>query len=79
MNAKLLLDPHNDLANAFGIKQVTLQRIESGMTHDKNTIKLLQIYFNFPEVALWQLQQTGARVHAVVLWRLKEYFSKKKI
>jgi len=66
-----------DLAIAFGINKATLQRIEAGVGSDKNTIKLLQIYFNFPDVALWQLEQTGAGVHASVLLRLIQYFKKK--
>lgn len=66
-----------DLATALGIKQITLQRIESGVGSDQNTIKLLQIYFSFPDVALWQLQQTGVRVHSSVLTRLTQYFRNK--
>lgn len=66
-----------DLATAFDINKVTLQRIEAGKGNDKNTIKLLQIYFNFPEVSLWQLQHTGARVHTAILAKLNQYFRKK--
>lgn len=77
MRKTLQLTQH-DLAAAFGINQVTLQRIEAGVAHDKNTLKLLQIYFNFPEAALWQLQQTSACIHSSVLFRLKAYFRKQK-
>lgn len=63
-----------DLATAFGIKEITLQRIESGVGSDQNTIKLLQIYFSFPDVAFWQLRQTGVRVHSSVLAKLIQYF-----
>lgn len=48
-----------------------------GISNDKNTIKLLQIYFSFPEVAFCQLQQAGAGIHASVLERLAQYFKKK--
>jgi hypothetical protein len=51
------------------------QRIESGESHDINTLKLLQIMFKFPEVALWQLKQTGGRVHKDVREKLEKYFS----
>lgn len=67
----------NDLALAFGIKKVTLQRIEAGIGQDKNTMKLLEIFFTFPEIAIWQLKQTGNRVHIVVLSKLINYFKKK--
>lgn len=64
----------HDLAKAFGISKVTLQKIESGGSSDEKTIKLLQIYFTFPEVAIWQLHQTGATVHSSVLSKLFTYF-----
>lgn len=66
-----------DLAIAFGVKNVTLQRIESGVGSDENTIKLLQIYFNFPEVALWQLEQGRAAVNAESWAKLTKYFIEK--
>jgi len=68
----------NDLSIAFGIKKVTLQRIESGSSKENNTLKLLQIYFTYPNVAIWQLKQTGARVHSSALIRLLDYFHNKK-
>jgi DNA-binding XRE family transcriptional regulator len=64
-----------DFAKAFGLKKVTLQRIEAQTSHDTNTIKLLEIYFSFPDVALWQLKQTGINIHTKILVRLKNYFS----
>lgn len=67
----------HDLAKAFSIKNVTLQRMESGISNDENTIKLLQIYFNFPQVALWQLLQTGGNIHSTVLAMLIKYFTAK--
>lgn len=67
----------HDLAEAFGISKVTLQKIESGVSSDIKTIKLLQIYFTFPEVAIWQLHQTGAMVHSLVLSKLFTYFYEK--
>lgn len=70
---KLNISQH-DFAEAFGISKVTLQKMESGQSHDARTLKLLQIYFTFPEVAIWQLQQTGAKVHSTVLARLFTYF-----
>lgn len=64
----------SDLALAFDISKVTLQKIESGESTDSNTIRRIQICLEFPDVALWQLLQTGSKVHSNVLSRLKQYF-----
>lgn len=61
----------HDFALALGISKVTLQRIESGQSRDENTLKRIQIYLKFPEVALWQLRQTGARIHRDELEKLQ--------
>ena len=74
LREKLQITQH-DLAEAFDISKVTLQRVESGESHDINTLKLIQIMFKFPEVALWQLKQTGGRVHKDVREKLEKYFS----
>ena len=76
LREKLHITQH-DLAEAFDINKVTLQRIESGESKDLNTLKRLQILFNFPEVALWQLKQTGARIHRDVREILENYFESK--
>ena len=73
---KLNITQH-DLAEAFDISKVTLQRIESGESKDLNTLKRLQILLDFPEVALWQLKQTGARIHRDVRNKLENYFESK--
>jgi DNA-binding XRE family transcriptional regulator len=64
-----------DLATAFDINKTTLQRIESKTSQDENTLKRIQILFTFPEVALWQLKQTGGKIHKDVLNKLINYFS----
>ena len=64
----------HDFAAAFDINKLTLQRIESNLSHDKNTLKLIQIFLQFPEAALWQLKLTGNRVHIDVLRELIDYF-----
>lgn len=74
---KMLKMTQHDFATVFDIKQITLQRIENRIGRDKNTIKLLQIYFNFPEVALWQLEQGRAAVNTASWEKLKKYFSEK--
>src|SRR5262249_387222 len=45
LRKKLGITQH-DLAEAFDISKVTLQRIESGDSKDLNTLKRLQILFN---------------------------------
>jgi len=64
----------HDLAEALDISKTTLQRIEAGVSRDLNTLKYIQILLKFPEVALWQLKQTGNRVHKDVLIKLVKYF-----
>jgi DNA-binding XRE family transcriptional regulator len=67
----------HDLAKALDISQTTLQRIEAGVSSDLNTLKYMQILLKFPEVALWQLKQTGNQVHKDVLTKLIKYFQSK--
>lgn len=64
----------HDFALAFDFSKATLQRIEDGKSIDHNTLKRLEILFCFPEIALWQLKQTGGKVHVHVLTKLLEYF-----
>ena|SRR3990167_9282793 len=67
-----------DLAKALDISKVTLQKIESGESRDVRTIKLLEIYFSFPEVAIWQIHKTGSSVHSAAQQKLLAYFYEKK-
>ncbi len=64
----------HDMAIALDISKSTLQRIEAGESRDVNTLKRLEIYFKFPEVALWQLSLTGGGVHSDVLEKLRRIF-----
>lgn len=70
---QLKLTQH-DFAAAFDISIATLQRIESGKSFDENTLKRIEILLNFPDVARWQLKQTGGYVHKNILVKLKNYF-----
>src|SRR3990167_2286392 len=63
-----------DFAEAFDFNILTLQKLESGKSQDKNTLKRLQIYLEFPEVALWQLKQTGVRINHNSYSKLINYF-----
>lgn len=73
LREELKISQH-DLAEALDVNRLTLLKIEAGKSNDANTLKRLQIYFEFPEVALWQLKQTGGRVHREVLSKLIRYF-----
>ncbi|HVY53739.1 MAG TPA: helix-turn-helix transcriptional regulator [Gammaproteobacteria bacterium] len=77
LREKLHITQH-DLAEAFDINMRTLQRIEAGISHDLNTLKRLEIILEFPDVALWQLKQTGSRVHKDVLIKLIKHFEARK-
>lgn len=64
----------HDFAEAFSINLLTLRKMEFGKSQDYNTLKRVQIYFQFPEVALWQLQQTKGKIHSSAYSKLTEYF-----
>ena len=66
-----------DLAIALNLSEVTLQKIETGRSQDENILLRLQIYLEFPEVALWQLKQTVNQVHKDVSTKLIKYFQSK--
>jgi len=68
----------HDFSEAFDINKLTLEKLESGKSSDPQTLKRLQTYLEFPEVALWQLQQTGGRVHYLALRKLIHYFQNKQ-
>ncbi|MBP9727264.1 MAG: helix-turn-helix transcriptional regulator [Gammaproteobacteria bacterium] len=64
----------HDVGLAFDISKVTLQRIEDGKSVDHNTLKRLEVLFCFPEVARWQLKQSGGKLHRKALEKLLRHF-----
>jgi DNA-binding transcriptional regulator YiaG len=74
---KLQLTQH-DFAQALDISMSNLQKAETNKRSDKHSLKILQIFFEFPEVAIWQLRQTGGRVKGEVLSKLITYFESRK-
>lgn len=66
----------HDLAMVLDINRTTLARLETGKSQDSNTLKLIEIFFKFPEVALWQLKQTGAWLNNEVHSKLMKYFNR---
>lgn len=65
----------HDLAKVLDISIATLARLEKGTSHDTNTIKRIEIFFKFREVALWELKQTGSWLHSEVLTKLYNHFN----
>ncbi|MCM2281749.1 MAG: HipA N-terminal domain-containing protein [Bdellovibrionaceae bacterium] len=64
----------HEMAMAFDLNEPTLQRVETGKSADLNTMKRIQIYLEFPEVALWQLESAGRKISNETLARLTDYF-----
>lgn len=63
-----------EVAAAFDIQLPMLNRIETGKSQDKNTLQLLTIYLNFPEVALWQVCSNERKLHSNTRMKLISYF-----
>lgn len=53
----------HDFALAFDLNPPTLQRLESGDKTDLGTIRRIQIYLEFPKVAMWQLEMNSGKLH----------------
>jgi hypothetical protein len=67
----------NDLSLAFDINPPTLQRLESGKKTDLGTIRRIQIYLTFPNVAMWQIEMNARKLHAEIFYKLWNYFDSK--
>lgn len=63
-----------DVALAFDMNWPTLQRLESGKKVELGTLRRLQVYLQFPQVALWQLSITIGKLHSDTFNRLWQYF-----
>ena len=65
-----------DIATAFDLFQLTVQRILNGKSKDRNTLRLIEIFLTFPEVALRQINQTSKKLPGETAAKLNAYFSK---
>ena len=63
-----------DFSQAFTIPELSISNIESGKSKDKNIIRLIDIYLNYPAVSLERLKVTGKLIHRNALNRLVSYF-----
>jgi DNA-binding XRE family transcriptional regulator len=64
----------HDFAKALAIPEISLKKLESGKSQDVNTLQRLKIYFEFSQVALWQLRQSGYQIHHSAQTKLRHYF-----
>jgi len=67
----------HEFAAAFDFNPPTLQRLESGKNSDLGTIRRAQIYLEFPQVAMWQLELNSGKVHTDTFQKLWSHFEKK--
>lgn len=59
-----------ELAAAFDVPYLTMQRIENGKSKDALTMRLLYCYLTFPETGLWQLRISGRHVNRDTMLKL---------
>ncbi len=64
----------HDFAAAFDFNPPTLQRVESGRKADLGTLRRIQIYLEFPKVALWQLEMNAGKINASTFQKLWSFF-----
>lgn len=67
----------HEFAAAFDFNPPTLQRLEAGKNSDPGTIRRAQIYLEFPQVAMWQLELNSGKVHTNTFHKLWSHFDKK--
>jgi hypothetical protein len=58
---------HHDFAAVFDFSKITINRLAAGHSQDPGSLAGIKIYLESPEVPLWQLKQTGVRIHGDVL------------
>lgn len=66
------------MAEAFNLNYLTLQRIEKGTSKDRNTIRLVFLYLNFPDVAIWAVTINAAKIPQKTVSKLLAYFRNMK-
>ncbi|MFZ4405616.1 MAG: HipA N-terminal domain-containing protein [Pseudobdellovibrionaceae bacterium] len=69
----------HEFAAAFDFNPPTLIRLETGKKTDLGTIRRMQIYLDFPEIAMWQLRLNSGKIHTETFQKLWSYFEKKSL
>lgn len=64
-----------EVATALNLNYPTLNRIETGKSKDKNTLRILEVIFAFPEVAIWMIRKNERKLHHSVAQKLIAFFS----
>ena len=67
----------SDMALAFDLNWPTLQRFEAGKKVELGTLRRIQIYLMFPQVAMWQLKLNVGKLHSDTFHRLWSYFEQR--
>jgi len=52
-----------DFADAFGISQAQIVRIENNQTSGSETLKFLEIMYEFPEIGCWYIKKYAHHLH----------------
>ncbi len=52
-----------EFADLFDFSPATIQRIEKGKTSGKDALKRIELYYKFPNVALFELERSGAKIN----------------
>jgi predicted transcriptional regulator len=65
----------HEWAAAFSFNPPTLQRLESGKKTDLSTIRRIQIYLEFPQVALWEVELNAGKIHTETFQKLSSHFT----
>lgn len=63
---------------ALDLNPPTLQRLESGKKTDLGTLRRIQIYLQFPKVAMWQLEINSGKLHPEIFHKMWSYFEDQK-
>ena len=65
-----------DIATAFSLNYVTVQRIQAGKSKDVNTIRLIRIFLEYPKCLSDQLELTRHKLHHKVVSSIADYAEK---
>ncbi len=67
-----------EFADLFNCSPSTVHRIEIGKSEGKDTLKRIGIYYQFPEVALYEVQRIGIKINDKAKSQVINYLKNKK-
>ena len=65
----------HDFALAFDISEITLIRIETNKSKDKNILQKIEMFNKFPDTALWQIKKRRPWIHSKTFDTLVQCFT----